>query len=261
MHAAWTLLLARAPDTDAATAAALAISVVAFAPFAVLGWDVEAGALPYIALSAAFELGFFATLALALRGGEVGVVYPLSRGTAPVLVLLVGVIALGHEASPAQAVGVGAIAAGVLLARGFDGRANRRDSGYALAAGACIAGYTLTDSYGLDHAAPVPYLEVVLIPMVLVYAGVLAWRRGGIGPLRRAATPRIAVAGIFIFGAYALVLAALERAPAAPVAAMRETSVVFGVAFAAVFLGEPAGGQRVAGAAVVVAGITLLALA
>ena len=67
MHAAWTLLLARAPDTDAATAAALAIAVVVFAPFAVLGWDVEAAALPYIALSAAFELGFFATLALALR--------------------------------------------------------------------------------------------------------------------------------------------------------------------------------------------------
>ena len=51
------------------------------------------------------------------------------------------------------------IAAGVLLARGFDGRANARDTGYALACGACIAGYTLTDSYGLDHAAPVPYLS------------------------------------------------------------------------------------------------------
>ena len=57
MHAAWTLLLARAPDTDAATAAALAIAVVVFAPFAALAWDVEAAAVPYIALSAAFELG------------------------------------------------------------------------------------------------------------------------------------------------------------------------------------------------------------
>jgi len=80
LHAAWTLLLARAPDTDAATAAALAIAVVVFAPFAVLSWDVEAAAAPYIALSTAFELGFFATLALALRSGEVGIVYPLSRG-------------------------------------------------------------------------------------------------------------------------------------------------------------------------------------
>jgi drug/metabolite transporter (DMT)-like permease len=261
MHAAWTLLLARAPDTDAATAAALAIAVVVFAPFALLAWDVEAAALPYVALSAAFELGFFATLALALRAGEVGIVYPLSRGVAPVLVLLVGVVALGTDVSAAQAAGVGAIAAGVLLARGLDGRASARDSAYALACGACIAGYTLTDSYGLDHAAPVPYLECVLVPTVLGYVGVLAWRRGGAEPIRRAATPRVGLAALCIFGAYALVLAALERAPAAPVAALRETSVVFATAFAALALGEPAGGRRVAGAAVVVAGITVLATA
>ena len=261
LHAAWTLLLARAPDTDAATAAALVIAVLVFAPFAALSWDVEAAAAPYIALSAAFELGFFATLALALRSGEVGIVYPLSRGAAPVLVLLVGVIALGHDASAAQVAGIGAIAAGVLLARGFDGRASARDSGYALACGACIAGYTLTDSYGLDHAAPVPYLECVLVPTVLGYAGVLAWRRGGTRAIRAAGTPRIGVAALCIFGAYALVLAALRLAPAAPVAALRETSVVFATAYAALVLGEPAGRRRLAGAAVVVAGITTLSLA
>jgi drug/metabolite transporter (DMT)-like permease len=258
LHAAWTLLLARAPDTNAATAAALAIAVVVFAPFAALSWDVEAAAVPYIALSAVFEIGFFAMLALALRSGEVGLVYPLSRGVAPVLVLLVGVVALGTHVGAAQAAGVGVIAAGVLLARGLDGRANARDTGYALACGACIAGYTLTDSYGLDHASPVPYLWCVLIPVVLVYVPVVARLRGGV---RRAATPRIGIAALCIFGAYALVLAALERAPAAPVAALRETSVVFATAFATLFLGEPAGGQRIAGAAVVVAGITVLALA
>ncbi len=258
MHAAWTLLLARAPDTDAATAAALSIAVVVFAPFAALSWDVEGAAVPFIALSAVFEIGFFAMLALALRSGEVGLVYPLSRGVAPVLVLVVGVVALGTHVSAAQAAGVGVIAAGVLLARGFDGRANARDTGYALGCGACIAGYTLTDSYGLDHAAPVPYLECVLIPVVLVYVPAVARLRGGV---REAATPRIAIAALCIFGAYALVLAALERAPAAPVAALRETSVVFATAFAALFLGEPAGGRRIAGAVVVVAGITVLALA
>ena len=260
LHAAWTLLLARAPDTDAATAAALAIAVVVFAPFAALGWDVEAAAVPYIALSAAFELGFFASLALALRSGEVGLVYPLSRGVAPVLVLVVGVVALGADVSAAEALGVGVIAGGVLFARGLDGRANARDSAWAVACGACIAGYTLTDSYGLDHAAPVPYLECVLIPVVLVYVPVVARPRGGAAAIRRAATPRIAVAALCIFGAYALVLAALERAPAAPVAALRETSVVFATAFAALVLGERAGPRRVAGAVVVVAGITILAL-
>ena len=260
LHAAWTLLLARAPDTDAATAAALAIAVVVFAPFAVLSWDVEAAAAPYIALSTAFELGFFATLALALRSGEVGIVYPLSRGAAPVLVLAVGVVALDADVSAAQAVGVGVIATGVLLARGFDGRASLRDSAFALASGACIAGYTLTDSYGMRHAAPVPYLECVLVLTVLVYVPVMAWLKGG-RAIAATAEPRIAAAGLCIFGAYALVLAALQLAPAAPVAALRETSVVFATAYAAVVLGEPAGRRRLAGAAVVVAGITVLALA
>lgn len=259
MHAAWTLLLARAPDSESATAAALAIAVVVFAPFAVLGWDVGAEAVPYVVLSAVFELGFFATLGLALRSGHVSLVYPLARGVAPVLVLAVSVAVLGADVRTPQAAGVAVIAAGVLLVRGLDGAASTRDTGLALACGACIAGYTLTDSYGLRHAAPVPYLECVLVLTVLVYLPVMA-RLKGSGPIA-AVQPRIAVAALCIFGAYALVLAALQLAPAAPVAALRETSVVFATAYAALVLGEPAGRRRLAGAAVVVAGITVLALA
>jgi drug/metabolite transporter (DMT)-like permease len=259
MHAAWTLLLARAPDSQTATAAALAIAIVVFAPFAALGWDGEAAAIPYIALSAAFELGFVATLGLALRSGHVSLVYPLSRGVAPVLVLTVSVTALGAEVGALRATGVGVIAAGVIMVRGLDGAANARDTGLALACGACIAGYTLTDSYGLRHAAPVPYLECVLVLTVLVYLPVMAKLKGA--RALAAAGPRIAAAALCIFGAYALVLAALQRAPAAPVAALRETSVVFATAYAALVLGEPAGRRRLLGAAVVVAGITTLALA
>ena len=260
MHAAWTLLLANAPDSETATAAALAIAVAVFAPFAVLSWDVGAAAVPYLALSAVFELGFFATLGLALRSGHVSLVYPLSRGVAPVLVLAVSVAALGVDVSALQAAGVAVIVTGVLLVRGLDGAASARDTGLALACGACIAGYTLTDSYGLRHAAPVPYLECVLILTVLVYLPVMG-RLKGTRAIAAAVRPRIVVAALFIFGAYALVLAALQLAPAAPVAALRETSVVFATAYAALVLGEPAGRRRLVGAVVVVAGISVLALA
>jgi drug/metabolite transporter (DMT)-like permease len=260
MHAAWTLLVADARDSQTATGAALVIAVVVFAPFAALGWDVDGAAVPYLALSAVFELGFFATLGLALRSGEVSLVYPLSRGIAPVLVLAVSVAVLDAEVTWLQAAGVGVIAAGVLLVRGLDGRASTRDTALAVASGACIAGYTLTDSYGLRHAAPVPYLECVLVLTLLVYVPALARVRGA-RAVAAAATPRIALAAVFIFGAYALVLAALQLAPAAPVAALRETSVVFATAYAAVVLGEPAGARRLAGAAAVVAGISVLALA
>jgi drug/metabolite transporter (DMT)-like permease len=86
-------------------------------------------------------------------------------------------------------------------------------------------------------------------------------RLKGARAIAAAVQPRIAVAALCIFGAYALVLAALQLAPAAPVAALRKTSVVFATAYAALVLGEPAGPRRLAGAAVVVAGITVLALA
>lgn len=260
MHATWTLLLARAPDSETATAAALGIAVVLFAPVAALAWDVDAAALPYIAASAAFELGFFATLGLALRSGHVSLVYPLSRGVAPVLVLLVSVAALGAAVGTAQAVGVAVIAVGVVAVRGLDGAAGARDSGLALACGACIAGYTLVDSRGLRHAAPVPYLECVLVLTVALYLPVLARRRGA-RAIVAAARPQVALAALCIFGAYALVLAALRLAPAAPVAALRETSVVFATAYAALVLGEPAGRRRLAGATAVVTGIAVLALA
>jgi drug/metabolite transporter (DMT)-like permease len=190
----------------------------------------------------------------------VSLVYPLSRGVAPVLVLAVGVLALGAEVSALQAVGVAVIAVGVVAVRGLGGAASARDTGLALACGACIAGYTLTDSRGLRHAAPVPYLECVLVLTVAVYLPLLARRRGA-RAIAGAAAPPIAVAALCIFGAYALVLAALRLAPAAPVAALRETSVVFATAYAALVLGEPAGRRRLAGATAVVTGIAVLALA
>jgi len=260
VHAAWTLLLASAPDSQTATAAALGIAVVVFAPFAALGWDVDAEAIPYLAGSALFELGFFATLGLALRTGHVSLVYPLSRGVAPVLVLLIGALALGIHVGALQAIGVAVIAAGVVTVRGLDGTASPRDTALALACGGCIAGYTLVDAYGLRHAAPVPYLECVLVLTIAVYLPVLARLRGA-GAIVAAAGPRIALAAVCIFGAYALVLAALRLAPAAPVAALRETSVVFATAYAALVLGEPAGRRRLAGATAVVTGTAVLALA
>jgi drug/metabolite transporter (DMT)-like permease len=260
VHAAWTLLLARAEDSEAATAVALCAAVVLFAPLAALTWDVEAGAVPFMALSAAFELGFFVTLALALRGGRVGLVYPLSRGVAPVLVLVVGASALGAAVTWLQAAGVAVIAAGVVLVRGVTRDSGRRETLLALACGACIAGYTLSDQRGLRHADPLPYLECVLALTVILYLPV-AVRLRGAAHLRAALTPRTVLAAAFIFGAYVLVLAALRLAPAAPVAALRETSVVFATGFAYVALGEPMGRGRLLGAVVVVAGIGVLAAA
>jgi len=151
------------------------------------------------------------------------------------------------------------VTAGVLLVRGVGRGAARGGLALALGVAACIAAYTLVDDEGLHHAAALGYFEAVLVIAASVYAVAVAVTRGP-GALRAAATPRSAVAGIAMFAAYAIALAALEIAEAAPVAALRETSVVMATAAAALFAHERVPAGRVVGAVVVVAGIAAIAL-
>jgi drug/metabolite transporter (DMT)-like permease len=259
LHATWNILLAGAKDTEAATAVALVVAAVVFAPVAVLTWDVGPGAWPYIAASAALELAYFVVLTAAYSRSELGLVYPLARGLAPVLVLAAATVVLGRHISLAQAAGVVAVGLGVVLVRGLRGNADVRGTVLAVVIAASIAAYTLVDKEGMSHAAPLPYLELVLVGPALAYAlGVGAVR--GRQALRLELRWPAAAAGIAMFSAFALVLAALERAPAPPVAAVRETGVVIATGMAAIVLRERVPGQRLAGAAVVVAGVALIAL-
>lgn len=251
LHALWNLMLAGSRDVLAATAVALGASVVLAAPFAVATWGIEREAVPWLAASAALEAVYFFTLAAAYVRAELSLVYPLARGGAPVLVLI-GALAMGVVPSTQEALGVLAVAAGIVLVRGV-GRGDAAGVAFGLVIAAQIAAYTLVDAEGIQHANPVPYLFVALVPTAAVAAAVCGRER-----LRRELSARTVLAGSGGFVAYSLVLAALQLAPAAPVAAVRETSVLFAVALAAPLLGEPVGRRRVLGAAVVVAGVVLL---
>jgi drug/metabolite transporter (DMT)-like permease len=259
VHAVWNLLLARADDTEAATAVALGVAVLLFAVPAFAWWELDADAWPYVAGSAAFQVGYFATLAGGLSRGDLSVVYPLARGSAPVLVLAVSAGLLGAATSAWQVAGVLLVAAGVVLVRGLRRPEDPAAVALALACGACIAGYTVVDSYGLDHAAALPYLWVVMAISGVVYVPLVARLRGG-AALRRAMRVDTAVVGVLFFGAYLLVLAALRLAEPGPVAAVRETSVVIATALGALILRERVTRARAAGALVVVAGAAVIAL-
>jgi drug/metabolite transporter (DMT)-like permease len=259
VHALWNLLLARARDSEAATAVALAAGVGLFAVPAALSWRVHAAAWPYVAGSAAFEIGYVATLAGALQRGDLSVVYPLARGSAPVLVLLVSAGLLGAATSAWQAGGVALVAAGVALVGGLRRPEDPVTPALALACGACIAGYTVIDSHGLDHAAALPYLWSVMALTALAYVPLVA-RARGTAALRGALRAETLVAAVLFFAAYLMVLAALRLAEPGPVAAVRETSVVIAAALAALVLRERVTGARAAGAVVVVAGAALIAL-
>jgi drug/metabolite transporter (DMT)-like permease len=259
LHAFWNLLLARAGDPQAAAAVVVALSVVLFAPIAAATWDVSVAAAPFIAASAALELVYFALLATAYRRSELSLVYPIARGSAPVLVLLGGAAVLGTGTSAGEAAGVLVVAAGVVLVRGPRVRGDVLGLTLALVIGCCIAGYTLVDSRGVRHADPLPYLELVLAPVAVAYLAAVGAVKGR-AALRREVGPRSFLAACAGFGAYVLVLAALRLAAAAPVAAVRETSVVIAVALAAPVLRERVEPTRLAGAVLVASGVALLSL-
>jgi drug/metabolite transporter (DMT)-like permease len=258
VHALWNLLIARARDPEAAGAVALVTAVVVLAPVAAFSWELEAEAWPYLGATSVLELVYFALLGAAYRRAEVSVVYPLARGVAPVLVLVVGVLALGAETTAAQVVGVCLVGLGVLLVRGLTRPAGSTGVLFGLAIACSIAAYTLVDDKGIQYANAVTYLELALIVPAIGYALGIVWFKGG-AALRAELTPATVVAGVGMCVAYALVLAALARAEAAPVAAVRETSIVIATVGAALFLHERVGPSRLAGAVLVAAGVALLA--
>jgi drug/metabolite transporter (DMT)-like permease len=259
IHASWNLLLSAEEDTHSATAAAIAIGVVLFAPVAAIDWRVEPSALPYIAASSALEVLYLILLATGYSVAAMGFVYPIARGSAPVLVLAVSALALGASVSGAAVAGVALVATGIMLVRGLRASARRRDLALALGVGACIAGYTLVDKRGVAHAAPIAYLELVFAVTGTAYVlGV--WRAQGGAAIRRAVSVTTLLAGTGFFASYALTLAALRIASAASVAAVRESSVVIATAALAISGRERVTAQRLVGAVAVVAGIALISL-
>jgi drug/metabolite transporter (DMT)-like permease len=260
LHAGWNVLLAGSRSTRSTTAGLLIWGVALLTVPAVVTGGVSAEAVPYIAASAVFELCYFVLLARAYDSGEVSVVYPVARGSAPVVVLVFGAIALGESVSAGAAVGIVLVALGVLLVgvghfshrHGAGNAPHPRDVWFGLAIGLFIASYTLVDSEGVERADPIAYLALVVAPCALVYPFV-AKVRPDVGA-------RTALTAAATFGAFLMVLAAFRLAPAAPVAAVRESSVVIAAILSAVVLHEKVTPSRLAGAVAVVAGVAAIAL-
>jgi drug/metabolite transporter (DMT)-like permease len=257
IHAFWNLIVARADDTQATLSVALVVSVLVGLPFALLRWNVRPEAWPFIVASSVIELGYFWLLTTAYRRAEMSLVYPIARGSAPVLVLLVSVFVLGVGTSLAQAAGVGLVGLGVVLVRGMRRGARLADVGLALAVAAFIAAYTLVDKEGVRYADPVTYVTLILIVPAIASIAFVA-SRGGAERLRRTMSPLTFAGGVASIAAYGLVLVALTMAPAAGVAALREVSVVIAAVLGAVFLHERVGVSRLAGSVVVALGVALV---
>jgi uncharacterized membrane protein len=276
LHVAWNVRLKTAGDPLRAATVGMLAASLGIVPAGIAAWwiagrpplPVEGVALGIV--SGVIEAGYFVLLSAAYRRGDLSVVYPIARGTAPLLAVAVGVGLLGERLEIAGSLGVVALLAGFLLLqqpwRALRGhRAFDPSIAFALATGVTIAAYSAVDRVGTRLIDPLPYAAILWVTASIV---LVAWNRvvsgGEVFAGGRDQVKRAAIGGWLTLVAYLLVLYALSVAPLSGVAPLRESASVFAAAWGSVRLGEAANrGEtllRVGASCLIVGGALLLAL-
>ncbi|MGH3727410.1 MAG: EamA family transporter [Micromonosporaceae bacterium] len=280
-HATWNLAAKRASDGGIVFVWVLAvISTVLYAPAAIyVAHPLSLPALTVIAISAVVHLGYFLLLQRGYVVGDLSVVYPLARGSGPLLAVIAAIIVLGDRPNLVALSGAALVVTGILIIGTGAARAGatiaetalpdpeasvRRGTGigYGLAAGVLIATYTVVDAAAVKAFAVTPILfdwanntirTALLTPYAVRHRSKISqvWREHW-----RAA---LVVSTLGPLG-YILVLYAFTLAPVSLVAPARELSIVVGTLFGLWLLREPQGVRRIFGAVLVVAGVAALAL-
>ena len=301
LHAGWNVLLKTSDDPLWTAVRLQAIGSAILVPIGIWAWFANSQpAIPTDAVwlaigSGVLEAAYFVCLSSAYRRGDLSLVYPLARGSAPLLAVLVGLGLLGERLEPQALAGVGCLLLGILLvsrpwrALHAAGAEHRGAIGFALATGASIAAYSAVDRIGVRLTEPWLYGSIlaVVATATLATTVVIGRQIGVLAPAPNSASgpapdpsgtaterrppgtsmrfARDAVAGVLSLGAYLLVLFAYAIAPLAAVAPLRESGIVLAAAWGAMRLGETAGRReattRIAAASLVVLGAIMLAVA
>jgi len=279
LHVLWNVLLKSSDDPLATAARALGWGLLVATPLVAVAWwssgrpGISAEAWALAGASAVVELCYFVFLSAAYRRGELSMVYPTARGTAPLLAVLIGLVLLGERLPPAGYAGVALLIGGIWLVRRPAGSGPA--VGFALLTGVAIAIYSAIDRLGVLAASPWLYgWALWLFTFILLRAWVRLLevvRRpvpagrpppappdGGHG---RTTAGRDLVVGAAMVGAWFLVLLALSLAPLAAVAPLRESAIVLAAGWGVLRMGEREGAPlRVVGALAVATGVVLVAL-
>lgn len=271
LHTLWNLLLKQSEERALVTWWAVLVGAGLFAPLLiVVAWP-EAAVWPLLLASVGVEVVYYLALSFAYSQSDFSLVYPLARGAAPALIALWAVWFLGEELSAAGWAGLAVIVAGLWVVGGSGLLASRPSSsertsvrgrgvGLALLVAVLISVYSAIDAAAVRRTAPLSYTILVFLlaplltaPVVLIrYRSRLweVWRQPG----------RVLAIGLLTVSAYLLALLAYRIAPLGYGGAVREVSVVFGALAGWRLLGERMGPLRLTGAAVIFAGILMIAL-
>ncbi|MEO7664702.1 MAG: EamA family transporter [Candidatus Limnocylindrales bacterium] len=283
LHAGWNVLLKTSGDPLRSAVRLQAIGTAILVPIGIVAWLVSgrpglpAEGVALAVVSGLLEAAYFICLSAAYSRGDLSLVYPLARGSAPLLAIVIGLGLLGERLAPLAGLGVACLVVGILVvARPWRvlqaaGREHRGAVGWALATGATIAAYSAVDRLGVRTMEPWLYGSVLAVCATTILATAVAvGRRRGLvsAPPAGGRAPslvRDGVAGGLSLTAYLLILFAYSLAPLAAVAPLRESGIVIAAAWGAIRLGESSGGReslvRIGAAALVVLGAVLLAIA
>lgn len=268
LHAGWNVLLKTSGDPLGVSARAMAAGALVMTPPAALVWLLAGrpdtgGWAPVglAALSAVAELAYFVALSTAYRRGELSVVYPLARGTAPLLAVIAGLLVLRERVGPLEIVGIACLLAGIWSVRRPAARAATVP---ALLTGVAIATYSTIDAAGVQLASPWLYGWMIWVGTALLLTLWVRLPRSRAGPpaggepMSRA---RAVGLGLMMSVSYLLVLLALRLAPLVVVAPLRESAIVLVAIWGVWRLDERAGmALRLAGAGAILVGAALLTL-
>ena len=262
MHAGWNTIVKTGGD-------GLLMFVLIKTPTMAIGAVVlavagapNAASVPYAIGSAAGFTAYCFLLIWAYRVGDLGFVYPVARGSAPLWVALLSGLLIGERLHGAGLAGILIISAGI-AALAYQPRTITRhipDLLRAVGVGLCIAVYTLFDGVGARISGNVlGYAAMVNIFSGVPLVAITFYLRGGETAdfLRREWRTGI-IGGAMMFATYAIVIYALTLTQMAQVAALRETSVIFAAVIGTLILKEPLGVKRIFAATVIAAGIILM---
>jgi drug/metabolite transporter (DMT)-like permease len=263
-HAGWNALVKIGLDPLATTALiAIGSGLVALAGLPAAGGP-AAEAWPWLGVSVVIHLFYFAALSESYRAGDLGQVYPIARGSAPLMTAAVTTFVIGEKLGAAGSVGIVALVAGVFLLSAHGGRKlarfDRRAIGFALLTALTICAYSVVDGIGARASLnPAAYGMWLFLGNALLLTAYALYRDGGAVVVAvRGFWGRGLIGGALQVLSYGTVLWAMTRAPIAIVATLRETSVLFGALIAVMLLKEPLRAARIVAALLIVAGLALI---
>lgn len=255
MHATWNAFLRTGADRLWSVTVMSFSSTLVAVPFAIVHLP-AIHAWPYVVLSACLQVAYSLFLVAAYRYGELGQVYPIVRGSVPLLVTLGGALIAHQYPTIPQIIGVVLVAIGIMSLSLGRGWAATSSILFALATGVIIASYATVDAIGVRKAeSSEAYIAwVLLLYGIFLPATFVAFRGKLIVDFRATETWKALGGGLVALVAYGVVVAAFALGPAGPITAIRETSVVFAALIGWLFLGEMLTPRRIVACIVVALG-------